>query len=79
MTSRFALCAATALALTAGPALAQNPFASALEDEGHVWPANAEDVSYAELDELPDWRGIWLPAGRPAPGASAARLPTSTT
>ena len=27
-----------------------------------VYPANAEKVSYAELDKLPDWRGIWQPA-----------------
>jgi hypothetical protein len=27
-----------------------------------VHPANAEKVSYAELDKLPDWRGIWQPA-----------------
>jgi len=26
-----------------------------------VNPANAEDVSYAELDNLPDWRGLWFP------------------
>ena len=26
-----------------------------------VYPANAETVSYAELDKLPDWRGIWQP------------------
>src|SRR6188768_1591522 len=26
-----------------------------------VQPANAEKVSYAELDKLPDWRGIWQP------------------
>src|SRR6478736_9734440 len=26
-----------------------------------VFPANAETVSYAELDKLPDWRGIWQP------------------
>jgi len=27
-----------------------------------VYPANAENVSYAELDQLPDWRGLWFPA-----------------
>ncbi len=26
-----------------------------------VHPANGEKVSYAELDKLPDWRGIWQP------------------
>ena len=30
--------------------------------DGVVYPANAEDVSYAELDNLPDWRGLWFPA-----------------
>jgi len=53
-----------------GAAYAQNPFAASLDPVGHIWPANAEEVSYAALDELPDWRGIWLPAGRPElPGA----------
>ncbi len=28
-----------------------------------IFPANAEEVSYAALDDLPDWRGIWLPTG----------------
>jgi hypothetical protein len=32
------------------------------QDERPIYPANAEDVSYAELDKLPDWRGIWQPA-----------------
>lgn len=27
-----------------------------------VYPANAETVSYAELDKLPDFRGLWFPA-----------------
>ncbi len=53
------------VAAAAGAAHAQNPFESMLLDEGHVWPANAPEVSYAALDALPDWRGIWLPAGRP--------------
>ncbi len=26
-----------------------------------VYPSSAADVSYAALDELPDWRGIWQP------------------
>ncbi len=26
-----------------------------------VYPANAADVSYAAIDEWPDWRGIWQP------------------
>ena len=44
----------SALALAiAGGAIAQ--------DERPIYPANAEEVSYAELDKLPDWRGIWQP------------------
>ena len=43
---------AAALACTSG-AVAQS--------ERPVYPANAPDVSYAALDELPDWRGIWQP------------------
>lgn len=31
------------------------------QDERPIYPANAENVSYAELDTLPDWRGIWQP------------------
>jgi hypothetical protein len=27
-----------------------------------IYPSNGEKVSYAELDKLPDWRGIWQPA-----------------
>lgn len=34
---------------------------TALAQDGVVYPANAEDVSYAELDKLPDWRGLWFP------------------
>lgn len=26
-----------------------------------IYPANSDKVSYAELDKLPDWRGIWQP------------------
>ena len=29
--------------------------------DGVIHPANAEEVSYAELDNLPDWRGLWFP------------------
>ncbi len=32
------------------------------QDERPIYPASAADVSYAELDKLPDWRGIWQPA-----------------
>jgi hypothetical protein len=48
---RLAL-AITALAIAAGIQAQDRP----------LYPANAEEVSYAELDQLPDWRGIWQPA-----------------
>jgi hypothetical protein len=31
------------------------------QNERPVYPANAPEVSFAELDSLPDWRGIWQP------------------
>jgi hypothetical protein len=40
--------------LSAAPAAAQ-------DNERPVYPASAADVSYADLDQLPDWRGIWQP------------------
>src|SRR5688572_23687738 len=30
-------------------------------EERPIYPASSENVSYAELDKLPDWRGIWQP------------------
>ena len=36
-------------------------FGSAVAQYDVVYPANAEDASYAELDNLPDWRGLWFP------------------
>ncbi len=27
-----------------------------------VYPANSDNVRYADLDKLPDWRGLWFPA-----------------
>jgi hypothetical protein len=30
--------------------------------QGEVYPANSESVSYADLANLPDWRGLWFPA-----------------
>ena len=33
----------------------------ALAQDDVVYPANAPDVSYAELDQLPDFRGLWFP------------------
>jgi hypothetical protein len=47
--------AASALAFTATPARAQ---------EETIYPANAESADYGALNALPDWRGMWLPAGR---------------
>ena len=32
------------------------------QDERPVYPANSETVRYADLDGLPDWRGLWFPA-----------------
>ncbi len=32
------------------------------QDERPVYPANSENVHYADLDALPDWRGLWFPA-----------------
>jgi hypothetical protein len=49
------------LALTVS-ALAMALAGTAIAQDGVVYPANAENVSYAELDKLPDWRGIWQPA-----------------
>lgn len=34
----------------------------AFGQDGVVYPANAAEVSYAALDEWPDFRGIWHPA-----------------
>ena len=31
------------------------------QDERPIYPASSDTVSYAELDQLPDWRGIWQP------------------
>ncbi|MGV3591340.1 MAG: hypothetical protein ACO1PZ_06595 [Gammaproteobacteria bacterium] len=43
-------------------ALAMALAGTAIAQDGVIYPANAENVSYAELDKLPDWRGIWQPA-----------------
>lgn len=43
--------AGLAAGFAAGTGLAQD----------RIFPASAADVSYAALDELPDWRGIWQP------------------
>jgi hypothetical protein len=49
LTSSLALAAAIAGAVIAQP------------EERPIYPANAANVSYADLDKLPDWRGIWQP------------------
>ena len=41
--------------------LAWSASASA-QDTRPVHPANSETASYAALDKLPDWRGLWFPA-----------------
>ncbi len=51
---KFSLAVSVLALAVGGIALAQ--------DERPVYPANSPDVSYAELDQLPDWRGIWQPA-----------------
>jgi hypothetical protein len=39
-----------------------------LAQDDTVYPANAAEVSYAELDSLPDFRGLWFPAFRQVGG-----------
>ena len=36
--------------------------AASAQDARPVHPANSDTVSYAALDKLPDWRGLWMPA-----------------
>ena len=36
-------------------------FDAAAQDARPVYPANSAKVSYAALDKLPDWRGLWFP------------------
>ena len=55
---------ALAAASIAVPGAAQQagapaPAENAVPDK--VWPASAEQVDYASLRKLPDWRGIWTP------------------
>ena len=48
------VCAIPCLVLGSGAgALAQDP--------RPVYPANSDKISYAGLDKLPDWRGLWFP------------------
>jgi hypothetical protein len=41
--------------------LAWSPGASA-QDARPVYPANSDKATYAALDKLPDWRGLWFPS-----------------
>jgi hypothetical protein len=69
-------------ALAAGPAVAQassQPTATPstmpqtiVPDK--VWPASAEQVDYAALQKLPDWRGIWAPLMTGGPKAEIPQL-----
>jgi hypothetical protein len=34
---------------------------STIAQDDVIYPANAAIVSYADLDNLPDWRGLWFP------------------
>lgn len=52
ISTRIAFAAVTAGIVAWGTALAQ---------DGTIYPANADKVSYAELDKLPDFRGLWFP------------------
>ena len=56
MRTRILALAAVTAALCTGALMAQQA-----RKARPVNPANAEKVSYAELDKLPDWRGIWQP------------------
>ena len=48
--------------LLAAIVLAATTSHTAMAQDGVVYPANAPQVSYAELDQLPDFRGLWFPA-----------------
>jgi len=55
--------AVCSLSLLLGSALAM----PVLAQDDVIYPANAPDASYAELDRWPDFRGLWFPAfGAPA-------------
>jgi hypothetical protein len=53
---KAALC--TCAILCVGLAWSPDP---AAQDARPVHPANSDKVSYAALDKLPDWRGLWFP------------------
>lgn len=61
MTSKARLASGLFSLSVLGLAVLAAPAALA-QDERPVYYSNSEDVSYAELDELPDWRGIWQPS-----------------
>jgi hypothetical protein len=56
MKTRILAVAALAATVCTGALMAQQA-----RNTRAVFPANGEKVSYAELDKLPDWRGIWQP------------------
>jgi hypothetical protein len=56
MKTRILALAALAATMCSGALMAQQA-----RKTRPVHPANGEKVSYAELDKLPDWRGIWQP------------------
>ena len=49
------------------------------QDARPVHPANSETVSYAALDKLPDWRGLWFPAIGKVGGTTAIDTGTPLT
>jgi hypothetical protein len=56
MRTRILALAALAATVCTGALMAQQA-----KKPRTIYPANSEKVSYAELDKLPDWRGIWQP------------------
>jgi hypothetical protein len=71
---------ALAAALAALPAAAAQPTAAPLPAQPEtivpdtVWPASAEQVDFAALQALPDWRGIWAPIMTGGPPPEIPRL-----
>jgi len=53
--------AAASVALPGAAQQAGAPVPSETVAPDRVWPASAEQVDYAALQKLPDWRGIWTP------------------
>ncbi|HEX4997557.1 MAG TPA: hypothetical protein VFY29_05000 [Terriglobia bacterium] len=44
------------------------------QDSRPVYPANSDKVSYAALEKLPDWRGLWFPVIGKVGGAEPALI-----